>query len=336
MLRRSGHMSRAPSFTQGDAMKNPARSSGPSIPPLGLGTWKSHKGETFQAVSAAIEIGYRHIDCAPIYQNEKEVGEALARTLHSGQVTRDELWITSKLWNNAHAQKHVRPALERTLKDLQIDYLDLFLIHWPIHFQANVMFPRKPEEYVRFAEIPLEETWLAMEKLVKKGLCRHIGVCNFKASLLSRLCDAATIPPYMNQIELHPYLQQNHMLDFCNKRNILLTAYSPLGSGDRPAAMKKAGEPSLLEHPVISAIADKNQVTAAQVLLAWGIQRKTVVIPKSVNPVRLRENLAATEVRLDDAAIAQIEALECNYRYVDGSFFTGPKSPYSLADIWQE
>jgi len=307
-----------------------------NIPALGLGTWKSNKGEAGEAVSKAIEIGYRHIDCAPIYQNEREIGEALGGALAAGQVKRDELWITSKLWNNAHAAKHVRPALERTLKDLQLDYLDLYLIHWPVNFKQDIVFPKNSEDFLSPEDIPVIETWQAMEKLVKKGLCRSIGVCNFNVARLIDLKQQATIQPVMNQIELHPYLQQTKMVDYCKENDVLLTAYSPLGSGDRPAAMKKENEPSILNHPVVIEIAAKHGYTAGQVLLVWGISRDTVVIPKSVNPARLQENLRAADLTLDDVDMQAINALEMNYRFVDGRFFAAPGSPYTVAGLWEE
>lgn len=304
------------------------------IPALGLGTWKSNKGEVATAVAEAIKIGYRHIDCAPIYMNELEVGEALKAALQSGAVKREELWITSKLWNNAHAKKHVRPALEKSLKELRVDYLDLFLIHWPVHFQANVMFPRSPGEFIAADSIPIGETWQAMEKLVEKGLCRFIGVCNFNLGRLQDLRRQASIQPLMNQIELHPYLQQVEMLKHCQASGTLLTAYAPLGSGDRPAGMKKADEPSLLNHPTILEIAGKTGITPGQVLLAWALARGTIVIPKSVNSGRLRENFAAADLSLDTDDIQAINGLEAGYRYVDGSFFASSGSPYTVADLW--
>ena len=260
-----------------------------TIPSLGLGTWKSTPKEAAQAVSTAINIGYRHIDCASIYQNQKEIGTAIAEAL-DGKIKREELWITSKLWNNAHAKKHVQPALERTLKDLQLDYLDLFLIHWPIHFKPDVMFPKRPEEFLAPETIPIIETWRAMEKMVQKGLCRFIGVCNFNLPRLVELKAQASIQPVMNQIELHPLLQQQKMLEYGKQNDVLLTAYSPLGSGDRPAALKKESEPSLLTQPIIVDIAKQKELTPAQVLLAWGLSRGTVVIPKSINATRLQEN----------------------------------------------
>lgn len=307
-----------------------------TIPALGLGTWKSPTGEVAKAVSAAIDIGYRHIDCASIYQNQKEIGTALATTLDAGKVKREELWITSKLWNNAHAQKHVQPALERTLKDLQLDYLDLYLIHWPINFQANIVFPKRAEEFLAPEAIPIIETWQAMEKMVQKGLCRFIGVCNFNITRLADLKRQAKIQPVMNQIELHPYLQQTKMLEYCKENGVLLTAYAPLGSGDRPEAMKKDNEPSLLAHPVVLDIAQKRKITPGQVLLIWGLARGTVVIPKSVNPGRLQENLLAADLQLEASDLQAINALEQGYRFVDGSFFEAPGSPYTVAGLWND
>ncbi|MGW8195585.1 MAG: aldo/keto reductase, partial [Desulforhopalus sp.] len=307
-----------------------------TIPALGLGTWKSTSREVAQAVTNALEIGYRHIDCAPIYQNENDVGEALESALSAGSVGREELWITSKLWNNAHAKKHVRPALEKTLRELRLDYLDLFLIHWPVHFRPGVVFPRRPEDFLPPDAIPVMETWQEMERMVKKGLCRFIGVCNFNLARLKDLYSQAAIKPLMNQIELHPYLQQEPMLDYCRANNILLTAYSPLGSADRPAALKKDNEPSLLDHQTITNIARNHNITPGQVLLSWGLARGTVVIPKSVNPARLAENFRAADIDLADSDIQAIAGLESNYRFVDGSFFQMPGSPYSTDDIWGE
>lgn len=307
-----------------------------TMPALGLGTWKSSNGEVAGAVTQAIEIGYRHIDCASIYQNQKEIGTALAGAVKKGQLKREELWVTSKLWNNAHAKKHVQPALERTLKDLQLDYLDLYLIHWPINFQPNIVFPRRAEEYLGPDEIPIIETWQAMENMVKKGLCRFIGVCNFNLSRLDALRSQAQIQPVVNQIELHPYLQQKKMVEYCKEHEVLLTAYSPLGSGDRPAALKKKDEPSLLGHLDVLHIAEKRGITPAQVLLAWGLARGTAVIPKSVNTERLKENFHAADLKLEIEDLSALNSLEQGYRFVDGAFFQTPGSPYSVADLWKE
>lgn len=305
-----------------------------SMPRIGLGTWKTPRTEVISAVTTGIKLGYRHIDCAPVYNNEREVGAALQQVIQGGIVKREQLWVTSKLWNNGHKAQHVRPALERSLKDLQLDYLDLFLIHWPVHFRCDIMFPRSADQFIRFEDIPLMETWQAMEKMVKKGLCRHIGVCNFNLPLLRHLVDQASIPPFNNQIELHPFLPQNKMIAYCLKQNIVPTAYAPLGSGDRPDKMKHDGEPILLDHPEVLICAHEEKRTPAQILLGWNLNRGCTVIPKSSNPSHLAENLEALHYQPATKTRKRLATLDSGYRFVDGSFFTPQYSPYSLESLW--
>lgn len=302
------------------------------IPSLGLGTWKLQRTIAKQVISTAIEIGYRHFDCASIYNNQREIGEGLREALDSGKLRREELWVTSKLWSNGHAPKHVRPALERTLLDLGLDYLDLYLIHWPVSIRADITFPKRADQFISEKELPLATTWRAMEKMVKKGLCRYIGVCNCNIRRLEEIRRNGRIAPAVNQIELHPYLQQQDMLDYCASHSIAVTAYSPLGSGAHPA-----GPPAspLLHHPLIAEIACGCDATPAQVLLAWGLQRNTIVIPKSTDPVHLLSNFSAQQIRLQKSALQKIEGLEMNYRFLDGRFWASPGSPYSVVDFWQ-
>lgn len=307
---------------------------GGRMPALGLGTWKSEPGEVGAAVRDALRIGYRHIDCAPIYLNQAEIGQALGDALEAGETDREGLWITSKLWNSDHARDAVVPALERTLADLKLDYLDLFLIHWPVAFRPGTIFPESPDDYLSPEEAPLHETWEGMQKAVEQGLCRYIGVSNFSTAKLGALISQASVTPVVNQVECHPFLAQTELLHYCQDHGIALTAYSPLGSGDRAAGFKKVDEPVPLQDPMVLAVADKHNVTAGQVLIAWALERSTSVIPKSSNPERLRQNFEAAELQLEEEDMALIDGLDRGYRLIDGSFWCPQGSPYTLEWLW--
>lgn len=296
---------------------------GAKMPSVGLGTWKSQPDEARQAVEYALgEGGYRHIDCAAVYGNEAEIGQAFGRVFSSGKVKRDEVFITSKLWCTAHAKGDVEAACRKTLQDLQLEYLDLYLMHWGIAVQ-NVVGgqvnqrdePLDGSGVLLTANVSIRETWQAMENLVKKGLVRAIGVSNFTGALLVDLLSWAHTFPAVNQIELHPYNQQSRLVDFCHYRGIGVTAYSPLGS---PGNMKdREGQPSLLKDSKVIEIARAHKKSAAQVLIRWAIERGTAVIPKSVTAARIKNNLEVFDFELSKEEVAILGTLEKKHRFVD-------------------
>ncbi len=298
------------------------------MPILGLGTWQIEKNEVYQVIREAINIGYRHFDCAAIYGNETEIGLALKDAMVAGDVRRSELWITSKLWNTAHKEQQVKPALEKSLTKLGLDYLDLYLMHWPVAIKEDAPFPFPADGFYSLEEVPLEETWVAMADCQVEGLCQHLGVANFSVKKIQDLFAATGILPAANQVEMHPFLPQQDLVDFAKKESMHLTAYSPLGRGG------VEGEPSLFAHEAVLAVAERHQCTVAQALIAWSIHRGISVIPKSANPKRLAENFDALKVSLDDADMKRLGQTGISHRFIDGTFFTPKGSPYTLDNLW--
>ncbi|EGY19449.1 Aldehyde reductase 1 like protein [Verticillium longisporum] len=280
--------------------------SGHSIPAVGLGTWQSGPNEVARAVEHALRHGYRHIDAAAVYDNEEEVGAGIK----ASGVPREEIFLTSKLWNTHHKAEDVEEALDQSLADLGTDYVDLYLIHWPVSFskpaEKKQRFPLAADGGVDVIDVPASETWKAMEALVKKGKIRSIGVSNFSRARIEDLLKTAEIKPAVNQIEAHPYLQQPELLEWSKQQDILITAYSP--SGNNIYNLPKA-----LDDPEVAAIAKEVGRQPAQVLIQWAVQRGTVVLPKSVTPSRIEENFQDFE--LPAAALERINKLDKNHRY---------------------
>lgn len=312
-------------------MKELLFKNGDKFPSIGLGTWLSKPNEVYDAVLEAIRIGYRHIDCAYIYGNEREIGLALQDAMKAGMVKREELFITSKLWNSDHAPERVEMAISKSLTYLKLDYLDLYLIHWPVAFKGGHEQAKDVSDLVSLEVIPLTATWQAMEKVQMKGLTKHIGVSNFNIPKLELLMEKAIIKPELNQVELHPFFQQNDLLAYCKSNGILVTAFSPLGSRHTIQA-----EDGLILNKTIKSIATKHSCTPAQVALAWGMHRGTAVIPKSVHAERILENFESIRVHLDLNDLAAIASLDRNLRVAKGSFCALPGGPYTLKSIWEE
>lgn len=304
---------------------------GRQLPAVGLGLWKVERQTTAKVVVEAARAGYRHFDGASDYGNEAEVGEGLREVIASGICAREELRITSKLWNTYHRAEHVRPAVERSLRDLQLDYLDLYLIHFPIAL-AFVPFekrypaewfhdPNAPQPAMKPAHVPISETWGAMQELVAAGLVKDIGVCNFGVSLLRDLLSYARIPPAVLQIEAHPYLAQHKLVRFCREAGIAVTAFSPLGAQSYFALNMAEASESVLNDDTLRQIAARCGRTPAQVVLRWGIQRGTAVVPKSSRPERLRENLSLFDFELSEEEMRSIDALDRGRRFNDPGEF---------------
>jgi alcohol dehydrogenase (NADP+) len=276
-----------------------------SIPALGFGTLIPDPVVTISATREALEAGFRHFDCAERYGNEREVGAALRAGLDSAGIAREDIFVTTKLWNSNHRPERVEPAFEGSLSRLGIDTLDLYLIHTPYAFQpGDNLDPRDKEGNVLYdKEITLVDTWRAMERLVDGGRCQAIGLSDIGLDQLKPIYDSARIKPAVVQVESHPYLPETELLEFCKENGIVLLAFAPLGHGMKPG---------LLEDPVISRVATRVGKTPAQVLLAWAVQRGTALLTTPKSAARARENFDIS--RLPEEAFEEINRIETRQR----------------------
>lgn len=279
---------------------------GGRMPAVGFGTLISDVATTTSATRDALEVGYRHFDCAERYRNEREVGEALQVGLAVGGIAREEIFVTTKLWNSNHRPERVEPAFEASLERLGLDYLDLYLIHTPFAFQpGDEQDPRDEYGDVLYDKgVTLLDTWRAMEDLVDHGRCRAIGLSDITLNELLPLYESARIKPAVVQVEAHPYLPETELREFCKEKEIVFLAFAPLGHGIRPGP---------LEDPVISQIAARVGKTPAQVLLAWAVQRGTALLTTPKTAARARENFNISALPAD--AFDEINRIQTRQRF---------------------
>ena len=301
------------------------------MPHIGFGLWKIAPDHCAEVVYGAVKSGYRHFDSACDYGNEKQVGEGLQRAMREGLCSREDLWVTSKLWNTYHHPDHVLPAMKKSLSDLQLDYIDLYLIHFPIALAYVPFATRYPPEWtydpsavipvMHPVNVPLQETWRAMEQLKTFGRVKHIGICNYNSGLLHDLMNYAIEPPEMLQIESHPYLTQERLIKLAQHYGIGVTAFSPLGAMSYFELDMADQHESVLARSAIRAAASRTHKTAAQIVLRWGLQRGTSLVVKSVNTERMQENLSLDDFDLTAAEMDAISGLNINRRFNDPGDF---------------
>jgi diketogulonate reductase-like aldo/keto reductase len=269
-----------------------ALNNGGAIPALGFGTLIPDPVATKNATKAALEAGYRALDTAERYRTETEVGEAMQEVFKAGKIKREDVFVATKLWNTNHRPERVKPAFEASLKKLQLDYVDLYLIHTPFAFQpGDVQDPRDAQGNVIYDRgVKLEDTWGALEKLVEEGRCKAIGLSDLAVERVKEIFEVATIKPAVVHVESHPYLPEWELLDYCRRNGIVLQAFAALGH---------SSEPNLLADPVIAAIANRVGKAPAQVLLAWAIQRGTALLTTSKTPSRIAENFDVSALPAD-------------------------------------
>lgn len=287
------------------------------MPLVGLGTWQSKPGEVGKAVEAALNAGYTHIDCAWVYGNQPEIGDTLQR-LFSTTHKREDVFITSKVWNTFHSAKACEGHVIDILNQLKLEYIDLMLIHWPSGYEeGSEPFPKRPDsDKMRYSDEDYLTTWKVLENFVKDGKIRSIGVSNFNHKQIERIIANCAVLPAVLQVELHPYFQQKKLRSFCKEKGIVVTAYSSLGNPGS-SFFRKSGDPNILTEPCVTKIAEAHKKTPAQIALRWAVQQDIVVIPKSTSEARIKENSELFDFELTDAEMKEIDTLDRGWRIVD-------------------
>jgi alcohol dehydrogenase (NADP+) len=310
-----------------------ALDNGAAFPRLGFGTWQAPEAEVEAAVYEALRVGYRHIDCAAVYKNEAAVGRAIQRALGEGLLVREDLFVTSKLWVGDAFAGNVEKALETTLRDLQLEYVDLYLLHWPILLKPGTTVPFTKADLLGYDADEVLRVWREMEAEHGKGKTKALGASNFTVPKLRKLLASCAVRPAVLQVESHPYLQQKGLFEFCAAERVVVTAYSPLGSPARPARLRNDDDPVLLEDPVLVRVAAGLDASPAQVLIAWGLTRGSV-IPKSVTPARILQNFQALRLALSPEDLAALDALDRHYRFLRGAIFV--KEGETWESLWED
>ncbi|XP_015109232.1 aldo-keto reductase family 1 member A1 [Diachasma alloeum] len=311
---------------------------GRKMPALGFGTWHASEEEITKAMEEALEAGYRHIDCAPVYLNEAAIGRVLKRWMDAGRVTREELFIVTKLPPTGNRPGGPEKFLKKSLKDLQLEYVDLYLVHTPFAFEevGDELHPTDEEGNFRMDNSTDHiKVWADMEAEVAAGRAKAIGLSNFNIKQIKRVLDHAKVPVANLQIELHAYFQQNDLVKFCKSKGIAVTAYSPLGSRGFVKLMGKTEViPTIMDNSTILRISEKHEKTPAQIALRFIIQRGIAAIPKSTNGDRMRKNIDIFDFELDEDDMEALRALDqsSNGRVCDFSFIKGacshPEFPF--------
>ncbi|XP_046671338.1 1,5-anhydro-D-fructose reductase-like isoform X2 [Homalodisca vitripennis] len=284
---------------------------GRHMPAVGLGTWQMDDAQAEKAVLQAIDLGYRHFDTAFIYHNEVAIGKAVRQKIREGVIKREDVFITSKLWCTSHSPEAVLRACHRSHRYLSLDYIDLYLVHWPFGLKSKTE-PLNPQVFDEFDSTSLEETWREMEKCVDEGLVRSIGVSNYNSVQLARIANAARIKPVINQVECHVGLPQHQLLQFCREWGVAVAAHSPLGAPYRPG--RPRGAPSTLEQPALAQLAHKHGKTPAQIALRYVVQLGAIPLPKASSVEHMRDNLKIFDFKLDKREMETLDRLDKNDR----------------------